>query len=534
MLYRRRSSIIFLACICAYWLAASIFVIEERDLWLDEGFTFLFVRSSTDVFWELILGNEMNMLPYYLAVRPFALLGLDAIDLRYLSLIPAAATILLVFHFSGRFFSQRLALLATYFVATNPLFIRYSGELRAYSLTMLLSLAGVIATYIYFEDRKPRYLYILALIAILAFYSGFLSLLVFGLIGLLLLADCAARGWAGLGHLATALAIALLALAPGFIVILTSGGQNLDWIDPASLKAAYRMLYQILGAEHIENVWVQRGLVLGFVLSAIAAFVLWLRWAISFIRQPRSGKAAGLFYGEGMHPLTMSAGVLIVGAGTLAAGYFISLIQPIMVLRYFTMVIPLLVLVLAVGLISLPYRPLRITFVTAFVAVFAANSLTVFDTEELKNQTDEWPRVVQALMSGTCTETTGVVVHIPIEQVRFNAFIADDLRERGTLACLSNLYPKWFHMKTGGLVAGVDVHQHIRTVTSIDWAGVFDQYRQFWVITVQRPTPGSSESQSEMIATLSDYAQQNDYVMSNKIVFANTTMLFWERRPAPE
>ena len=533
-MYRQRSAIVFLLCIFIYWLFASIFVIEERDLWLDEGFTFLFVKSSSDVFWDLILGNEMNMMPYYLAVRPFAQLGLDAIDLRYLSLIPAAATIFLVFHFSTSFFKQRLALLATYFVATNPLFIRYSGELRAYSLTMLLSLAGVVLIYLYFANRKPVYLYGLAMTAILAFYSGFLSLLVFGLIGLLLLADCATRGWAGLRHLAASLVIALLALAPGFLVILTSGGENLDWIDPVSVKAAYRMVYQLLGAEHIDNVWAQRGLVLGFSLSALVAIFMWLRWAASFVRQPRGSFDAGLFYGEGMHPLTKSSGLLIVGGGTLAAGFIISLIQPMMVLRYFTMVIPLLGLVLAVGLISIPHRPLRLLVIIVFVAIFAASSLTIFDREELKNQTDEWPKVLRTLMTETCTESTGVVVHIPIEQVRFNAFIADDMRDRETLACLSNLYPKWFHMKTGGLVAGVDVHRHIRTISSIDWAGVFDRYRHFWVITVQRQTPGSLASQSEMIATLNDYAEHNGYVMSNEVVLENTTMLFWEHRSSPE
>ncbi|MDX1634900.1 MAG: hypothetical protein R3280_09700 [Marinobacter sp.] len=124
MSYLRHPSTIFLLSIIAYWLTASIFVIEERDLWLDEGFTFLFVKSDSSVFWQLMFGNEMNMLPYYLLVRPFALVGLDAVELRYLSLVPALLTILIFFRFSASFFSRPVAIIATFFFATNPLFIR--------------------------------------------------------------------------------------------------------------------------------------------------------------------------------------------------------------------------------------------------------------------------------------------------------------------------------------------------------------------------------------------------------------------------
>lgn len=533
-MYWRRSSIIFLVCIVAYWLAASIFVIEERDLWLDEGFTLLFVKSSTDVFWDLVLGNEMNMLPYYIAVRPFALMGLDAVDLRYLSLVPAVATILLMYRFSAVFFSQRLALLATFFIATNPLFIRYSGELRAYSLTMLLCLAGVVTAYVYFANRKPTYLYVLAVIAILAFYSGFLSLLVFGFIGALLLIDSATRNWAGFGHLVAALAMAVLALAPGFWVILTSGGQNLDWITPASIKAAYRMLYQLLGAENAENVWAQRGLVLGFAIAAFSVLFMWLRWLFRFLRQPGAGDEVGIFYADGMHLLARGGGVLVVGVGTLAAGFIISLVQPMMVLRYFTMVIPFLVLVLAVGLTCIPRQALRLVATALFVIIFSANSLTVFNRAALKDQTDEWPKVVETLMSEKCTEDTGVIFYLPIEQVRFNAFIAESLRDQESLECLSNVDPKWFHIESGGLVAGVDVHKHIRTITRVDWAEMFARYSKFWVIAVERPTAGSRESQLEMFATLNDYAEQNHYVRSKKVVFENTTMLFWEQLRPPK
>ena len=99
MLYLpQRSTLLFIVFIL-YCFAASICVIEGRDIGLDERFKFLFLNSEPDVFSGIVIGNEMNMAHYYLLARPFAPLGGNAIKLRYISMVPALATILPLYWF---------------------------------------------------------------------------------------------------------------------------------------------------------------------------------------------------------------------------------------------------------------------------------------------------------------------------------------------------------------------------------------------------------------------------------------------------
>ncbi|WP_405420074.1 hypothetical protein [Marinobacter flavimaris] len=518
----KRSTLAF-AALVLYWFTGSVFVIETRDIWLDEGFTFLFVKSDAEVFRTLVLGNEMNMAPYYALVRPFAMNGLETIELRYLSMVPAFATIVALFWFCRRHFSEGVALLASFILVANPLFIRYSGELRAYSMVMLLCLLGLIFLYYFLQSRRSVYLYALAGIAAISFYSGFLSLIFFAIIGAILLVDCILNKGAQLGSLVVALLTCVSALVPGLYVILTSGGENLDWIDPVSIESMYRMVYQLLGSTHIGNVRVELSVVIGFILLCLWILFYWLRHVGT-----EKYAVKTLFFNDHMPLSSKAIPALIVAGGTLAIGFAVSVFQSIMVLRYFTMIVPVLALIIAIGLWGIPNRPVRNGIAAASLLLFSYQAIALYDNAVLKNQSDDWPAVTERFLGGPCHEDIGVVVLSPFEQVRFNAHIPHAERRSDKLACLRNLVPAWFVVGSGGLVAGVDVHQDIRRIKTVDWRSIVDQYKTLWVITVDRVASEEDFSVGRIDTALNQFQQAGRYNLEKELMLPNTKMLLWK------
>lgn len=529
MLHLPKRSILLFAAFAVYWLVASIFVIQVRDIWLDEGFTFLFLNSEADVFQGLILGNEMNMAPYYLLLRPFALLGIDTVELRYFSLLPAFATIVLLFWFCRRQFSEGLALFASFILIANPLFIRYSGELRAYSFVMLLCLLGFVFLYHFLKSRRPIYLYALSGVAILSFYSAFLSLIYFGMIGAVLLIDCVVRRGDQFKLLIISFSICFIALLPGFYVIMVSGGENLDWIEPFSVRGAYRMLYQLLGSAHTGNLWVERSAVVCFILACVWILYSWLQSSLNEITPLNNNHWRAVFFRDSMPFASKASTAVLVGIGTLVLGFGISLVQSIMVLRYFTMVIPVLTLVLAIGLWSIPHRVVRHVVVVFSLVVFSYQSASLFDEAVLKNQSDDWPIVTENLSHLPCSEDIGVVLLSPFEQVRFNAHILNEERKSGDLACLNNIRPNWFSFETGGLIPGVDVQKDIRSTKTVNWSSISEQYDSLWVIAVNRAASDNQFLLSEIEATLNTEAERDRFELRERLRLQNTTMLLWKR-----
>ena len=118
--------------------------LANRPLWLDEAWMSL--RILSDGFREHKTIQAASP-AFLLAERVAAeLLGYHEVALRLLPFLAAIGTVLLTWKIAERLLDFRGALLATALVALSPVLIRYSGEVKPYSLDAFFAVATIWTT----------------------------------------------------------------------------------------------------------------------------------------------------------------------------------------------------------------------------------------------------------------------------------------------------------------------------------------------------------------------------------------------------
>src|SRR5918992_4431986 len=126
-----------LLAITALALFLRLHLLAQDSFWGDELFSVRRAQSDWDAFWELKRG-PVAMALYYALLRFWILLGDSESTVRLLSVIPAVATVPLVYFMGKRLFDPRVGLIAALLLAMNAFHIQYSQEARSYSLLILL------------------------------------------------------------------------------------------------------------------------------------------------------------------------------------------------------------------------------------------------------------------------------------------------------------------------------------------------------------------------------------------------------------
>ncbi len=112
----------------------------NQSLWLDEAITALAVKnySLVGLITKFVPGDFHPPLYYLLLKFWSSLLGFSEVSLRSLSVAFGILTVPVVYLIGKRIADHRAGLLASLFLAVNPLAIYYSQEARMYTLTMFL------------------------------------------------------------------------------------------------------------------------------------------------------------------------------------------------------------------------------------------------------------------------------------------------------------------------------------------------------------------------------------------------------------
>lgn len=119
--------------------------IAGGSLWFDEWVTQALTRTSATRLLPDIKGSESTPPLYYVIAWLWAkVFGSDAFALRSLSGVFGVATIPVAYLAAVTIAPRRIALIATAFVAVNPLLVWYSTEARAYALLVLLSTLSLL------------------------------------------------------------------------------------------------------------------------------------------------------------------------------------------------------------------------------------------------------------------------------------------------------------------------------------------------------------------------------------------------------
>lgn len=356
---RLNQPVVSLGLILGLAAVLRVIFLGRDSFWVDEAASVAFARVGWQAFVDFFMRYEANMALYYALLHLWLSLGDSEVTIRALSVIPAVATIPVMYALGARLFAPRVGLLGALILALNAFHVNHAQEARSYPLLLffvtLASLMFVKA--IEHPSRRNWIGYTLAIV--LAVYSHLFGALV--LIG----------HWASLGFrlrripwrplIWSTLAIGLLLLPIG-LTLLTRGAYQLGWYtrEPGALSIV-RVLYILAG-----GVFTLPAYGLASLLAVVDAVKTWRAswnsrqaWSYGFVH-------AWL-------------------VGPIAVTFAFSFITPLFISRYLIVVLPALVLLVVAGILQIrPARALGAALIV-LVALSAASLRTYYAKPEVEN-----------------------------------------------------------------------------------------------------------------------------------------------------
>jgi mannosyltransferase len=142
----RAVRISLLVAVLVLGAVVSLHDLGAKSLWTDEAVSWAVARMGTGRFFHTISSDEANMGLYYLLLRGWIGLGGDgAAWMRAFSVLVALGAVGVVYSLAYRLFSFRVAIVAALVLVMNAFFVQYAQEARGYELAALL---GILATYL--------------------------------------------------------------------------------------------------------------------------------------------------------------------------------------------------------------------------------------------------------------------------------------------------------------------------------------------------------------------------------------------------
>ncbi|MGB7086734.1 MAG: glycosyltransferase family 39 protein [Phormidesmis sp.] len=118
--------------------ALRFYQLGEEGLWVDEMMSLL----DADHFWEQPRAHRPL---YFILLNLWLRLGSGDVWLRSLAVVFGIGSVWLIYRLGHQLLNRQTGLIAALLMALSPLFINHSQEIRMYSLSSFLSLAGTLA-----------------------------------------------------------------------------------------------------------------------------------------------------------------------------------------------------------------------------------------------------------------------------------------------------------------------------------------------------------------------------------------------------
>ena len=328
-------------------IALRFHMLGAKSLWGDEAFSVLVARMPWHVFFNSARYGEGNMVLYYLLLRPWVHLGDSEFWLRSLSALIGVSTIPAIYKIGKDFLSAKAGVIAATLLAIHSYHIRYSQELRSYTLVALLVVLSTYAFLAMIEKPDRRIfqaLYVLS--SALAVYAQVLAVFVL-LSQWLALTPKRIRQFGEFRLLGIGAAVGVLTAPMGAVTVLENKGQ-LGWVPHPTPARMLDVILNMAGANVLGPSHSMLNVFL-FVLYAGAWTV-----ALSSFFIPRYDSAAA-------HESRETADF---ATRVLASGFIfpiiliaaVSLHKPLLVPRFLLMCVPAAILLAAQGLRTIEQR----------------------------------------------------------------------------------------------------------------------------------------------------------------------------------
>ena len=348
-----RFNAVFLVGILALGSALRLFHLGSQSFWLDEALSVGYARLPWPQFVHLMISRELNMLPYYLLLRGWILLGTGEWVVRSLSAICSIATLPLFHRLGVRLLGTRAGLVAVTLLALHPYHIRFAQEARGYSLMLLLVTASTLLLVRAIESPSRGSTVIWAAYiatSVLASYTHFYAILaILAQWASIAIVRPSALPSKTLAFSGVAISILLLPIAA---FVLLGHADPAGWIPRSTFRRVEYFVYSLLGGDNSSGARViaYPALIAALAAAGAAARSAW--------RAPRHGSSEwhfSLIVAGAIFPIML---VLIV-----------SQIQPFFVDKYLLECLPFAVLLLAAGVSRLHPQPLSSGVLLLILAV---------------------------------------------------------------------------------------------------------------------------------------------------------------------
>jgi mannosyltransferase len=296
------------------------------SFWRDEIASVVFSKHSVRELLMVIDRDRSkvglaNMATYYLFLHFWLKLGEAEAQVRLLSVVFGALTVIPVYFLARRLANWPAGLAAALVFALHPVVIHYAYEARGYSLAMLITASLTLLVLIATERRSAWPWLAYGVIGALGLYVHFFIALVIAAHAGWVLAARRFPGWLSAAAVTLPLVVAA---APVPLIIRQYGGGH-GWIADLSLHQLWVTMISLSG-----------GVLLLAALGLAAVGAVALRR-----RDPGTWLSVATF------------------AVPIVADVIMSMWKPLLVARYLVICLPPFAVLAGVGIVSLPRWPLR-------------------------------------------------------------------------------------------------------------------------------------------------------------------------------
>jgi hypothetical protein len=380
-------------------------LLGQNSFWGDELASVRRAELDWNDFWQLMRGPPAMAL-YYALLRFWILLGDNEFTVRLLSVIPAVATVPIVYFLGKSLFDARVGLIAALLLSMNAFHLQYSQEARSYSLLVfLVTLSSLLLARGIQRPSWGNWMGYIVASALSVYAHPFAFLVLVAQVSSLVFLSRRDLPWHKLCLSGLALAIALLpTVAPtasGFIDPDTrADATSLSWIPEISLEQVHGFAV-VLSGNDSDLLFI--AYLIPIFVSSVAALRTWASTRASF----ESWKYALL--------LTW---LFLPIIATLTYSF---LIAPALVPRYLIICLPPLLILTAAGVwqiyrsLSVRRGPLGVSLLlvsgvlAAGLVVLSVRGTSAYYTEFVK---EDW-RGAAALIMSEWQPGDGILFYVP-------------------------------------------------------------------------------------------------------------------------
>ncbi|HYL13219.1 MAG TPA: hypothetical protein VEV41_09290 [Terriglobales bacterium] len=456
---RRPIDVLILTLLMVFSAVLCFLFLAKKPFWFDEAFSVELARFNWHNFAGLVWKREGNMALYYLLLRAWAPFGHRPFFFRSLSVLPAVATVPVVYWLGHRLYDRRVGLIAATLLTFNAWHIRYAQEARSYSLFIFLASLSSAFLIAYLTQPSAWTCGGHVLASSLAVYAHFYA-------ALLVIAQWlslrflrrdqvpwdSSRNWRW---------IALLS-SPAMIFIVKTGSSPLHWIQRPGIKDLYQFAENITGNGGLL-------LVLAYGFACIAALM-------------PAPSAQGRVSRNSWRVRFLLCWLLFPILFTLA----VSIVRPLFLGRYFVFCLPALVQLAAAGLARLNRSWLLVPALAVFLGLSLKGTISYYH-HDFDLTRDQWSGVSSYVLEHS-RPGDALIFHVAIGRMPYQ-FFTSLAPDSATMPII--VFP--------GKGDSLEFHELLARPSAEFLQTIPLHYERVWVILMNNGTPSSPDATTRML-----------------------------------